>query len=267
MALEIFCKIDGIGAASGILYTDDSLYLVSDASTYLYRYSIAEKQLHKIQHNASGDEHMLKKDKPDFEILARVEDDLYLMGSGATPKRNLQVMYNLKNKTIKTIDAADLYQKFKTTAAFTDDELNLEGALLHNDLWYYFQRGNGRTGTNGIFITDLSHVKFQPVALPKIKHVEATFTDAIIVDGKVYFLAAAEDSKSTYDDGEVLGTLIGRLDLTTMTVDFTKQLSDRHKLEGLTLYEKTKEELVFLLCEDNDKEDSESTIYKFTMSW
>jgi hypothetical protein len=43
----------------------------------------------------------------------------------------------------------------------------------------------------------------------KIK-VRSSFTDAILVDNSIYFLATAEDTESTYDDGEVLGSLIGR---------------------------------------------------------
>jgi hypothetical protein len=37
-----------------------------------------------------------------------------------------------------------------------------------------------------------------------------------------YFLATAEDTESTYD-GEVLGSLIGRINLKTMKIDFTQK--------------------------------------------
>ena len=265
MSLEIFCQINNIGAASGIVYSYHSLYLVSDASTLLYCYDLTEKQLSKIHCNQSDAEHMHKKDKPDFEILTRVGNALHLMGSGSTPKRNFQVIYNLNTKAIQTNDATDLYQKFKTAAAFNDDELNLEGAFIHNKKWYYFQRGNSRTGTNGIFVVDGNNIKFHPISLPKIKHVEATFTDAIVVNDKAYFLVAAEDSKSTYDDGEILGTLLGRMNILTMEIDFTKKLSDTKKFEGITLYKKNANTLEFLLCEDNDSEATESIIYKLTL--
>jgi hypothetical protein len=35
-------------------------------------------------------------------------------------------------------------------------------------------------------------------------------------------LATAENIASTYDDGEILGSLIGRIDIETMKIDFTK---------------------------------------------
>jgi len=40
------------------------------------------------------------------------------------------------------------------------------------------------------------------------------------------------------------------------------QISDKHKFEGLTLYQKTATQIEFLLCEDTDTEELESTIYK-----
>ncbi len=44
------------------------------------------------------------------------------------------------------------------------------------------------------------------------------FTDAILVEDKIYFLATAEDTTSTYDDGEILGSIIGRMDSKTFKI-------------------------------------------------
>jgi hypothetical protein len=38
-----------------------------------------------------------------------------------------------------------------------------------------------------------------------------------------------------YDDGEVLGSLIGSINLKTMKIDFTQKISST-QIEGLTLY-------------------------------
>jgi hypothetical protein len=54
-----------------------------------------------------------------------------------------------------------------------------------------------------------------------MKGVRTCFTDAVLVDEKIYFLATAENTY-TYDDGEILGSLIGRIDIETMKIDFTK---------------------------------------------
>jgi hypothetical protein len=85
-------------------------------------------------------------------------------------------------------------------------------------------------------------------------------------DDKIYFLASAENSNSTYDDGEVLGSIIGRIDVKKMKIDFTQKISDTHKFEGLTLYKKSSNEIEFLLCEDNDTEVLEADVYKLVIS-
>ena len=78
-------------------------------------------------------------------------------------------------------------------------------------------------------------------------------------------MATAEDTQSTYNDGEVLGSLIGRINLKTMKIDFTQKISSIHKFEGLTLYRNSKEKIEFLLCEDKDTEVLETEIYKLTL--
>lgn len=138
--------------------------------------------------------------------------------------------------------------------------------MFYNENLYLFQRGNGCNSKNGVLIIDNQNIQFQSLQLPKIKHVEATFTDAITVDHKIYFLAAAEDTVSTYEDGEVLGSIIGCLDSKTLNVDFTYQISNQHKFEGLTLFHKSDGKIEFLLCEDNDQEDLESKIYKLVVT-
>jgi hypothetical protein len=104
------------------------------------------------------------------------------------------------------------------------------------------------------------------VSLPKIKHIETSFTDAILVDGKIYFLATAEDTTSTYDDGEILGSIIGRMNSETFEIEFTYKISDNHKFEGLTLYHKSETQIQLLICEDNDLDLLETNIYKLTLT-
>ena len=79
---------------------------------------------------------------------------------------------------------------------------------------------------------------------------------------KIYFLATAEDTQSTYNDGEVLGSFIGRIDLKTMKVEFTQKITSTNKFEGLTFYKKSNNKIEFLLCEDNDTELLETKIFK-----
>ena len=268
--LSLFFEIIGIGSASGLVYKDNSLFIISDNSSFLYEYQIQENKLTKIKLFENNQENIPKKDKFDFESIALKGNKLHLLGSGSTSKSEKRITYNLETGAIIEKYLSKLYKSLKQTTSISDNELNIEGAFFDNEKWYLFQRGNGINSKNGIFKTKSlekeSQTQFIKVPLPKIKHVETSFTDAILVNDKIYFLATAEDTTSTYDDGEILGSLIGRMDSQTFEIEFTQKISDTHKFEGLTLYKNTASELQFLLCEDNDSDLLETNIYKLTVN-
>ena len=261
--------IRGIGAASGLVYKDNILYLISDSSTYLYEYTIIDNKLNKIPLIEDAQENITKKDKLDFEAIALKENKLHLFASGSKSKREKKFTYNIENQEIKEKNLSELFNRLKSKYAITDDDLNIEGVCFGIEKWHLFQRGNGENNINGIFCVDNNDkylIDFYPFELPKIENINATFTDVILVDDKFYFLAAAENSSSTFNDGEILGSMIGSINAKTFDIDFVQKISDSQKFEGLTLYNKTKESLEFLLCEDNDSEIFESIIYKVVLN-
>ena len=264
--LSILFKIIGIGSASGLVFHQDKLYIISDNSTFLYEYTISNEKLKKMALVENAEENIPKKDKPDFESITLHDTDLIILGSGSTANRNSVVKYNLKSNTLNYKNISNLFSILKKEHSLKDDELNIEGLIIKNGINYLFQRGNGQSGKNGILYYDETRenakTTFIPIDLPKIKNISTTFTDAILVEETIYFLAAAENTTSTYDDGEVIGSIIGTIDLKTMKLENHLQISDKHKFEGLTLYKKTATEIEFLLCEDADNEELESTIYK-----
>jgi hypothetical protein len=270
LTFELLFQILGVGSASGLVYKDNSLFIISDNSSFLYEYHIQENQLSKIKLFENGQENIPKKDKFDFESIALKGNKLHLLGSGSTSKREKRITYNLETKQIAEKDLSKLYKNLKQNCSIADDELNIEGALFDNEKWLLFQRGNGANSRNGIVKTKSLKLECQTelveVPLPKIKHVETSFTDAILVEDKIYFLATAEDCKSTYDDGEILGSIIGRMNSETFEIEFTQKISDNHKFEGLTFYNKTETEIQFLICEDNDSDLLETNIYKLSIS-
>lgn len=267
--LQLLFKIIGIGSASGLVYKDNSLFIISDNSSFLYEYNIPEKEVSKIKLFENAQENIPKKDKFDFESIALKGNKLHLLCSGSTSKREKRIIYNLDSKKTEEKDLSKLYKSLKENTSISDEELNIEGALFCNEKWHLFQRGNGANSRNGIFKTKSleieCHTELVEVELPKIKHVATSFTDAILVDNKIYFLATAEDTISTYDDGEILGSIIGRMNSTTFEIDFTQKISETHKFEGLTLYKKTEDKIEFLVCQDNDSDILETNIYKLTL--
>ncbi|CAM3661037.1 hypothetical protein FLGE108171_09075 [Flavobacterium gelidilacus] len=267
--LQLFFQIIGIGSASGLLYHNDLLYLISDSSSFLYEYSINENELNKIALVENPEKNIPKKDKPDFESITLDGNKLLIFGSGSTENRDSLKTYHFSTKKIRAKDLSELYNKIKSQFSIQNDELNIEGVFYLNKKFYLFQRGNGKNASNGIFIVNKDkeiEIQFKKVELPKINNIQSSFTDAILVDETIYFLASVEDTISTYDDGEILGTFLGKMKLADFSIEETILISDKNKFEGITLYKKTENQLEFLLCEDNDTDVLESKIYKLTIN-
>jgi hypothetical protein len=274
--LELLFHIIGIGSASGLLLNGTSLFIISDNSHVLYEYKLADKKLEKITIAPQGYtgpvENIPKHEKADFESITALGDDLYLFGSGSTDKRNTILHIDSQSKKIyPPIDATDLYLAMQSFSEIEPDNFNIEAAVNAGNTWYLFNRGNGPKGKNGIFTLDgdINETSFQiiynEITLPKINGAASSFTDAVLVDDKLYFLAAAEKSNSTYEDGKVAGTLIGRIDTESMEIEFTEIISTKNKFEGITLYKKKDATLEFLLCEDTDSDATASDIFKLTL--
>ena len=270
--LKPFCELNGIGAASGLVVDQGYLYMVSDHSSYLYQYEMQTQQLIKTALIDNAQDITPKKDKFDLESVVKKDNSLYLFGSGSTPKRQQLFQYHLNTPSIQRVDLSVLYQTFRQVAKLNDDELNIEGVIYEQERWLFFQRGNGLSAQNGMFIVhseSLDHsarIEFIPFQLPLINNVLASFTDAILVNNEIYFLAAVEDTTSTYDDGEVLGSFIGCINLVDWQINYINQISATHKFEGVALYQQTEDELTLLLCEDNDSDELSTTIYQLNLS-
>jgi hypothetical protein len=272
LTLEILFHIIGIGSASGLIYKDNSLFIIGDNSGFLYEYNIANQNLqrHEIIENAT--ENIKKSEKPDFEAITHFGDNFYVFGSGSTAKRNKMIQINTLEKEISTNDLTDLYGVMQSFGEIKPEDFNIEGAIYTGEEWFLFNRGNGKSSKNILFTIQGKNLvnEFNMLSnnykLPKIKGIRSSFTDGVILDDKIYFLATAEDTDSTYNDGEILGSFIGCIDTKTMKIDFTKKISDTHKFEGLTVYQNSADAIEFLLCEDNDTAVLESNIYKLTLN-
>ena len=113
--LSAFTAVKGIGAASGLVHQDNSLFIISDNSTFLYEYNISENTLDKIKLIENSQESIAKKDKADFESLTLFDNKLWLFSSGSTKKRNLRVTYALDSKKSKEKNLSKTYSRLIKT--------------------------------------------------------------------------------------------------------------------------------------------------------
>lgn len=271
--IEIFSSIKGISAASGLFLTGDLLYVIGDNSSYLYEYHLTAKRLNKIPLLAGLNlqEQIPKIAKPDFEVLCHYNNTLYVLGSGSTALRNRMISYHLGTKKTTAYDLSPLYSAMKKAHAIDDSNLNIEGAIFNGQQWLLFNRGNGSEMKNGIFIIkdpDLTQAKSADfISLSSFGENTqlASFTDAVLYQDQIYFIAAAEDTTSTYHDGKILGSYVGSLALSTLKLNYIRQIASDQKFEGITFFRQHNSKLEFLMCEDADAETSDAIIYKLIL--
>ncbi|NBL64539.1 hypothetical protein GV828_04910 [Flavobacterium sp. NST-5] len=273
LKLELFLKIIGIGSASGLIFKDNHLFIISDNASVLYQHYLDENQLQQhsvIEIPNAPTENIPKKIKPDFEAITTNGTDYFLFGSGSTQNRKKLIAFQPNTKKNTETDLTLLYEAMQNFAEINPENFNIEGVIYTEKCWYFFNRGNGDKSQNGIFIvtgnlTDEFSIVYNKIKLPKINKIPSSFTDAVWHNNTIYFLAAAENTSSTYHDGEVAGTLIGAINPEKMKVIFTRKISDKNKFEGLSFFRESENKIEFLLCEDNDSEVLSTEIFKLTL--
>ena len=271
--LQALFKVLGISAASGLLYTDGLIHLVSDNSNYLYEYHVAHRRLEKyLLKEGQQTQQVSKAEKMDIEAIVNKEGVLYVFGSGSTPSREFGFSIFKGNKQISPIHLGRLYEAMRSIAQIDRGDFNIEGVVQYKNTWLFLNRGNGPAGRNVIFtvhgndLTKGFRLAFDEVCLPQTGGKSFGFSDATIVADKLFFIATSEEGKSTYHDGKVGGTLFGALDIASKQIGFTCMVSESQKFEGITLYKAEADKTCFLLCEDDDGSSDSTAIYRLDVS-
>lgn len=267
--LKVLIVINGLGAASGLVVDKYNVYTISDDDAHLYVYNKKNKEVEKIDLNPEvKSKNINKKDKPDFEAITKYDDHLYILGSGSKENRFDLISYNIKTKKVENNNYNHLFDEFLSVSNLSKKDFNIEGIITDGHCTYFFNRGNGPAAVNGIYrvggkINDLKNkqIEFFPIVLPKLNNETTTFSDAILVDGKVLFTATVESKSTTQFNGEIKGSIIGELDLNTMEVMRWQKISDHKKIEGLALYRESRKNYTLYLCEDNDDDSKQASIY------
>jgi hypothetical protein len=261
-----------ISAASGLALSSKFLFCIADDLNTLAKFNIEKDLPGEIISlglpELPADKTQTKKYKPDFESILKIsKDSIILLPSGSGDLRNTAVLFN-----------PDRIFSFSLKLLFAElsksiPELNIEGAIMTGSEIILFQRGNGKNAQNSVItlsaeiflhemdtemsITGKSIKKIQNVYLNTLNNVPLSFTDACLRGDRIYFLAAAENSASTWEDGEFSGAIIGEIN-TAGHIISRHSLEIAHKPEGLEYHP---EKDIFLICTDSDDPDIPGMLY------
>jgi hypothetical protein len=184
-----------------------------------------------------------KQRKLDFEsafsLTLHNEHHLIALGSGSTPARETLLRLRCPvgerphtDLTPELIPLPRLYRLLRETTAFSGSELNLEGAApLPDGSLMLFQRGNGAPVGDLLPVSATARIPLQALLalldapdtapLPELREIEQhqfppapqgatySFTDAAWTGDRLTYIAVAECSPNSYDDGEVVGSIVG----------------------------------------------------------
>lgn len=267
-----------LNAASGIVRLHDRYYVVSDNETGLFAFDRAWAAeplfIPLFPAITTDDPKERKKQKPDLEAILAIESQrsILTLPSGSTENRMTGAYLNLDGRRdIAMIDCRPLYEKLLNEFP----ELNIEGALAIGPYLRLLQRGNGSAGQNAVIDLDLAGTleslqktqslrpeclhRIRPTKLGDLHGKPLAFTDAAEgLNGETWFLAVAESTLSTYDDGTFNGAVIGRMTIEADIVD-CEELPIQAKPEGLCLTEK---DGTFLIVTDADDPSRPSLLFE-----
>lgn len=242
-------QIDGFSSGSGMARWRGDYYAVGDDDAYLWRLDSTGMVLDKWQVWDTSDvvnNRIQKKVKPDFEAVCTFpfagDSVLMIFGSGSkSPTRDVILMASAESAdTATALPASErFYSWLRHAAALGPEELNLEGAAystglqIHSNTDSAIQRGGAlillnrhnnevyRLPEEG-FKDFLQHgdtsalsLSTQRHVLPQIDGDSARFSGAsLLPDGRtLLFSASIEATKNAIDDGAILGSFVGTLDL------------------------------------------------------
>lgn len=215
-----------------------------------------------------------KRDKLDLEACVTLPDGRFVgFGSGSTQRRERLVVVS-EGEAPRMVDASAMYAALRAASEFCGSELNVEGAVIVDGALRLFQRGNGAAAGGALPAHASAELSLRPwldwldrgaplpalsnitrYALGQVQGVAYGFTDAAVLpDGRVAFLAAAEDSEDTYQDGAVLGCIFGVIEGERVrTCEITVEGASRcPKLEGIEVLPNEGETLRFAVVADVD---------------
>jgi hypothetical protein len=229
------------------------------------------------------DERGNKKFKLDLEACIVLPDGrLVALGSGSSPHREkIVTVAAAVGAMAQQLAGSDLYAGLRVHADARGARLNIEGAVVQGHWLRLLQRGNGKRGREPWnAILDVALEKFVgwldgrnpcppvrrifEVQLGEVAGVPFGFTDAAVTDdGRVAFLACAEDTEDVLSDGPVMGCRFGWLDAADQNVVMTSVVDGdgqptHLKLEGIET--RAGGDSVFDVVADMDRGDEPAQI-------
>ncbi|QHT69842.1 hypothetical protein GXP67_25945 [Rhodocytophaga rosea] len=284
-----------IPSASGMEIVNDSIFIIGDDSAWLYilnnQFELAEKiPLFTGESFISG--RIPKISKPDFESMTVLPvhgpQQLLIAGSGSlSPQRDVAFIIDTKPPYNHTqFSLTSVYNDLRSRPEIVHTgKLNIEGMAATHQQLFLLQRGN-ISGLNVLISYDLPvfyeyitgksllipSPEIYTYTLPVLSGRQSGFSGATHIPGLHALLvtASVEDTDNEIDDGAVLGSYAGIIDLESHSIDYAPFTENGElftgKVESIAIQQKVNNHsLIAIAVTDNDSGASDLLIVEITL--
>lgn len=282
--------LPNVASASGIVAHGDSIYIIGDDVPWMYELNddfTVKSRISFGSFTLHPDSVIAKLKKPDVEALADADKGVFwAFGSGSLPPQRDVLVKFFWNRSWQTnvYSLGPFYNYLRSRREFKSVKLNIEGAAIEGNNLFLLNREN-----NLIIKSRLPDVTAPPhtsraqfsaeiysVKLPNIQGIEAGFSGADIIPGTslLLFTASVEATPNPIDDGTILGSFVGVINLNQLSamsepriIPITKKEELlKIKAESIAVTRKTQENSAeALLVTDSD--GGKSQIIKAKFMW
>ncbi|MFM7021373.1 MAG: DUF6929 family protein [Flavobacteriales bacterium] len=264
-----------VPSGSGVEHNDGVLFICGDDAPYLFKTNLNGEILQKIKIWDWQEEGRIPKLlKPDFEAMAHINDEVFLFGSGSLNPRNVLVKVNSENGSVEKYDLGKLYENLRYEAGLKMDDFNIEAAAVYKDKLLLLNRGDNSIlslSLSDFFLSietgkELTEVEIHKFHLPLVEGYVAGFSGASVYRDKLVFSASVEKTTDWINDGEILGSFIGLIDLCNYELSACVLVQNiLAKIEGLCIIKESGQVLELAAVADND--DGMSTLIKLELKF
>jgi hypothetical protein len=222
-------EVVGVPSGSGLTKLHSSFYAVGDDSPFLFMIGSdgqIQQQIPLIDTIGYDGLRIPKAQKPDFEAMEAIGDSMIIvLGSGSkSPNRDVMKIISFgQNPKVKSYSTTEFYHGLRSAPELIGKELNIEGLAFLDGQLFILNRG-----VNVVFKfdfieflaffemgTSFPEYQSQLFELPQIAGFSAGFSGAVALDNPpaLLFTASVEATGSAYEDGGILGSFVGVIDL------------------------------------------------------
>lgn len=277
-------ELSKVPSASGLEHIGDDYYVIGDNAPWVFVLDGSFHMTSKFSlgtYSATEDGVMTKSAKHDFEAMTEIEmygkTYLFIFGSGSKqPYRFEGKLIDVANReVVKTYSLQKFYKILRDEAKLNPEEFNIEAAATVNSQLYLFNRGKNR-----IIVASMEHffefingesktlkLKSYSIDLPRINDIKAGFSGAVgdSRNERILFTASVENTDDWVQDGEILGSFIGVIDIKNLQQHYAPETvqikSERGKIdfkaESISISESKGDTYKCAVVTDNDGGHSE----------